>query len=96
MPKLFESCVDCSDEFCITEKSQEFFVSKGLALPKRCYGCRQQKKQRQAQRSPRSAVVAAPQPQEDLVEFFARDDDERLRKDGAVRRRRHKIRRARD
>jgi len=33
-------CVDCGDEFTWSSGEQLFFISKGLATPKRCPKCR--------------------------------------------------------
>lgn len=35
------SCDGCGDGFVITASEQEFFLGKGLQLPRRCPACRQ-------------------------------------------------------
>jgi len=40
-------CVDCHNEFTLTEGEQKFFVDKGYSEPKRCKPCRDIKKQNQ-------------------------------------------------
>lgn len=44
MPKLYKECLQCNSDFYITEKDQEFFESKNLEIPKRCWPCRQKNK----------------------------------------------------
>lgn len=52
MPSEFKICLDCSQEFEITEGEQSFFASKTddkgnpFSTPKRCKPCRQKKKAR--------------------------------------------------
>lgn len=33
-------CKECGNEFIIVEEEKQFFISKGLELPKRCKECR--------------------------------------------------------
>ena len=44
--KVYEikHCVTCGKSFQITYKEKDFFISKGLSLPKRCLSCRNLKK----------------------------------------------------
>ena len=42
--KLYRKCADCGGDFYITEKDQKFFEARQLALPKRCWSCRQKNK----------------------------------------------------
>ena len=37
-------CIQCNKEFELSEKEIRFFEAKGLSLPKRCKGCREEKK----------------------------------------------------
>ena len=37
-------CCDCQDEFNFTAGEQAFYLSKGLAEPKRCLACRHYRK----------------------------------------------------
>lgn len=37
-------CVSCGKEFFLTPGEQNFYESKGLALPKRCAECRKARK----------------------------------------------------
>lgn len=39
-------CKDCRDEFILAAGEQEFYESKGLALPKRCPNCRKLNKEK--------------------------------------------------
>lgn len=41
---LVLTCKECGNEFTITVSEQEFYESKGLALPKRCHDCRKARK----------------------------------------------------
>ena len=51
MPKIYQDCLSCGNEFYITEKDQEFFKKlalekeRDLHLPKRCYKCRKQRRE---------------------------------------------------
>jgi len=44
--KVFRICIepDCGGEFYITPKDQAYLLGRGLALPRRCYSCRQKNK----------------------------------------------------
>ena len=42
MSKIYKTCVQCDHDFYISEKDQEFFASRELEMPKRCWSCRQQ------------------------------------------------------
>lgn len=44
MPNINIKCQDCGETFFFTEKDQKFYQEKGFPLPKRCYSCRQVKK----------------------------------------------------
>ena len=44
MPNINIKCQDCGETFFFTEKDQKFYQEKGVPLPKRCYSCRQAKK----------------------------------------------------
>lgn len=52
-------CKECGKEFEIVEEEKNFYLSKGLELPKRCRECRIKrrkdsgKKDRQTERSPK-------------------------------------------
>jgi hypothetical protein len=48
MPKLYRECKQCQNEFYITDRDQQYFTSRDLELPKRCWSCRQRNK-REAQ-----------------------------------------------
>jgi hypothetical protein len=37
-------CLDCGNTFTFEAVEQAFYLSKGLAEPKRCYSCRQRRK----------------------------------------------------
>ena len=57
MESQFITCKDCGQEFEFTERDQEFYASKTdketgmpFTAPKRCYACREKKKQRFAER----------------------------------------------
>ena len=39
-------CKQCGKEFEITEREAEFFLSKGMKLPKRCKECRSANKKK--------------------------------------------------
>lgn len=38
-------CVDCKNDFVFTKREQEFFAEKQYAEPKRCFKCRQARRQ---------------------------------------------------
>ena len=38
--EIKRNCVDCGKEYSVTISEQNFYESKGLALPKRCAECR--------------------------------------------------------
>jgi hypothetical protein len=40
MPDMKLKCVDCGKEFVFTEGEQTYYRERGLAIPKRCSGCR--------------------------------------------------------
>lgn len=40
-----QKCKQCGKEFTLTESEKDFYISKGLQLPKRCKDCREQNKQ---------------------------------------------------
>jgi DNA replicative helicase MCM subunit Mcm2 (Cdc46/Mcm family) len=42
-------CKDCGADFLFTERDQKFFSEQGWTPPKRCKGCREEKKRRQAE-----------------------------------------------
>lgn len=42
--KEWKTCLQCKSDFYIKEVDREFFVSKNLELPKRCWRCRKQNK----------------------------------------------------
>lgn len=42
--KIKRNCVDCGKEYLVTISEQNFYESKGLALPKRCAECRKARK----------------------------------------------------
>lgn len=44
MPKIFKNCIQCGNEFYISEKDQGFFTTNNLEFPKRCWACRQRNK----------------------------------------------------
>lgn len=43
-------CQDCKKEFVFTSQEQKFYEDKNLVPPKRCYSCRQLKKERRLNR----------------------------------------------
>ena len=52
MPKKWVDCIECPNNFYITERDQEFYAQRGLVLPKRCFQCRQKnKREREESRS---------------------------------------------
>lgn len=42
--KEWRSCLQCNSDFYLKEVDKEFFVSRNLELPKRCWKCRKQNK----------------------------------------------------
>lgn len=40
-----KNCSDCGDPFVFTVREQEFYKEKGYSEPKRCFKCRQLRKQ---------------------------------------------------
>lgn len=44
--RLELNCVDCGNRFEITNNEYEFYINKGLDVPKRCSSCREAKKNR--------------------------------------------------
>ena len=38
-------CVECGKPFTISDNERQWFIDKNLALPKRCFPCRQKRKQ---------------------------------------------------
>ena len=44
------NCVDCKNDFILTESEQRFFMDKGLSVPKRCKDCRQIRREQKEQR----------------------------------------------
>lgn len=45
MPNKIIVCIDCKNEFVLTEGEQAFYESKEFTEPKRCKECRLKKKQ---------------------------------------------------
>ena len=43
-------CQDCKKEFVFTSQEQKFYEDKNLVPPKRCYSCRQLRKERRLNR----------------------------------------------
>jgi len=39
------SCIECSDEFQLTDGEEAFYIQRDLVLPKRCKSCRMHRKQ---------------------------------------------------
>lgn len=42
---VISNCKECGKKFEINDSEKEFFVSKNLALPKRCKECRKKRKE---------------------------------------------------
>ena len=57
MPKIYRECVQCTNDFYIKEEDQEFFESKGLEFPKRCWPCRQKNKREAAEAKAKQAAA---------------------------------------
>lgn len=38
------TCIECGKEFTLTPEHEEWFLDKGLKLPKRCSECRNKKR----------------------------------------------------
>ena len=55
MPNLELQCISCSIDFYVSEVDQEFFHKQGYNIPKRCWGCRQERKQEKQEKA-RAAV----------------------------------------
>jgi hypothetical protein len=47
---IYLTCMDCSGEFLYAIGEQRFFRERGLAAPKRCKGCRLERRQKRAAR----------------------------------------------
>ena len=45
MPNLELTCITCNVDFYVSEADQEFFKDQGFDMPKRCWDCRQDRKQ---------------------------------------------------
>lgn len=45
MSNIEIKCSDCGQTFYFTDRDQEFYKQKGFQQPKRCFKCRQLKKQ---------------------------------------------------
>lgn len=43
-----KKCVQCEQEFTITDSEIKFYQNKGLSIPKRCKACREQNKKRES------------------------------------------------
>jgi len=89
MTKIFKLCVQCEHDFYISEKDQEFFLSRELEFPKRCWSCRQKNRKERAEeaatqpdrrrdRVPPPLPEASTQqtPNGGLVEFFTSTEDD--------------------
>lgn len=44
MPDINMTCIECEKPFFFAEKDQAYYKSVGYTPPKRCYGCRQRRK----------------------------------------------------
>jgi hypothetical protein len=38
-------CIECSKNFYFSAKDQEWYAEQGFAAPRRCWACRQKRKQ---------------------------------------------------
>lgn len=77
MPRLYRECVQCQHDFYISDKDQEFFASRELELPKRCWTCRKQNRDEANQQKQEQAEQAA---NTGVTEVFV--PDERPRRPG--------------
>ena len=50
-------CVDCGAAYSLTDREKGFYLSRGLALPKRCKACREAKREK---RKLDAALAASP------------------------------------
>ena len=53
-PNEYRTCTDCHSEFCITPEEQTWYRNKGMALPKRCRFCREERRQNRRVNASRS------------------------------------------
>jgi hypothetical protein len=103
MPKIYKVCVQCEHDFYISEKDQDFFSSRELEFPKRCWSCRQKNRKERAEEAAaanqperRRDRVPPPVQQQNpnggLVEFFTTSEDRTDEPKPSVRRgkRRHR------
>lgn len=72
MPRLYRECVQCEHDFYISDKDQEFFASRNLELPKRCWACRKSNRSENAAR-----VVEQERGSSPIVEVFVPTDSRR-------------------
>lgn len=49
MPNVSIDCADCGTPFVFGEKDQEFYAKRQFTPPKRCRGCREERKAKRAQ-----------------------------------------------
>jgi len=71
MANVYRDCIACEKEFYITDKDQDFYASREMTLPKRCYDCR---KQRRTQKEEIKAQQASQAPV--VEEFFVSSSHE--------------------
>lgn len=45
------TCKDCGCEFVVSEKEQNWYKERGFELPKRCYQCRKDRREKDASKS---------------------------------------------
>lgn len=61
MPNIDLKCADCGNDFYFTERDQEFYRTKGFSQPKRCFQCRQKRKEEKTGRQADPPTADFPQ-----------------------------------
>lgn len=71
MPNIDLNCVDCGNGFFFSERDQAFYAEQNFSPPKRCWQCRQKRKNARGQVG-REAVST---PKEDFSSTWAESPD---------------------
>lgn len=49
---ITRQCIECGEQFSISDRGQKFFAEHGFVLPRRCLPCRRAMRVRKAQQLP--------------------------------------------
>lgn len=76
MPNIDLICAECKKPFYWTERDQAFYTQRGFTRPKRCWDCRQKRKQNSVAGQPQVPTAAAEPRRDDRNKGRRRRDDD--------------------